>query len=1426
MKSHAILRTNTGLTTNVKLVVRSNYELYLDCIDSSPELNSVRYRKQRFTKDNYWDEIVPRFFLNTPPQVAYKVKYDNDNSTMFDDFSKQYDDLYFFGARNIYDNKDYEEEFEYFAPLHVSKSKLPSKFIIFRIDGPGLLELTKDNFRSEYLERMKVVKLFDLTANTELGEFLKKNITDNNAFPVTSLDIDFKKLEFSYLIGVDYGTGGYTRRSMMLEDMFSKEMSFSDMSKFFYNNYRDNQIIYPHIINFSFLFDDTPATATQLRKWSINRYCGFYIDSMELVVTISPNDLPELKSNAVIAKGNVLTTTDFGNPFVDETKVGDFPYVEVDGRFYSIQKYIEYGEEERVKVQISPYTFVDRLVRAESTNYKVLSNISLEGKTNLNVNLVYLESDVNGRTYIYNKDLTPFVINDFEDVDIWIIQIDDSYHKLIKNSSGLIEIVTDYAFSQSADSLQYYINESDSRYRKKLNLSVSAFQGPREFKIFKCELSDIKDFDTDIVDTNFAKYEYEYKEYLTETDEPKFILSNLNSTSNPKDLDDYLIGTEVVNVPVASEYTLNHETFRLVEDDLNDLWRKNPLSIKWGFQNSLSDGDYPYLLNNNYLADDYNKTVNPYTREVKRFEKNLDYFYSVNPDTSEFLHQTLHIQPTSGGLINAGLNFEPFKYIDTSLDYFTYFFGQRSFFDSGNLVKNTKKWSNFNSSDGLITNSTLFRGLKFNIHEVAGISINGNSVENMNLKLTNEFEDYKFSILVSENTQRITYDLSNLNKGITESFYNNQAWITIDEWKMDKVYNTYDHVLYQNELLYSLIDNNIITDPSKSPTLDSWKQVFELMEATDFDGIGNLIYVGQPTRTIFDATLKNETFFLTQYGRGSLYLSGDGVTLNGDNLPNVEDEFAGPLHPIIYYRGEFYYIALQSNRGVFWKQYNNYVLDDYVIYEGKIWKCELANKNKPPGGWERFSDIDPVSNQVTYRDYWITDPNFDINNLVFFQNKLNLLKVELWDSKKTYLRFSGVFNYSGFQMIYVLHKDILWAYYDNTRDLPVGIEPGIDPRWKRIYSMVPDPNFVYGGTASANNVIEMNNRFYMYIERPLPPLSTDQKLDNTLDNGITIYINKKFKNILINIYINDNTYKKFKKVIKEGPLNISDNLPLNYKYDVDSLGSFIDDIRDNLYTDVFEKLSANNLMNAMNDLNNKYGFVNAIKYVVVETTGELKIYDFDNLESVKTLPYFISCEGPDEFYVKNNSSKKESVNVDENILKPKFKLQNGYLKSLDELNYAADTPVANTIFDEKVEQNLVPNFGSLKNNVYTQMYRHSGFYSPVFKNIELFSAYTESKNLGNFKFDTTLTEFGMTGERIVSKVNRKKNVLKLSNLSNQKSIYPALDEFGYQIVKTFIFKSTWDFKYHYECKLPDSITQKTNKVLTRTNPNFPKINTL
>ena len=155
MKSFGLLRTNVGLTTNIKVMIDTNYKFSLDSIESDPNLSFDKFKKVPFTKDNYYDELIPYFYNNLPAETAFSIKYENDVDTMSNDFKNQYDELYSYGARNIVDNKNYTEEYEYFAPLYITKNGLPKNFIIFRVDGSGIGTTDANSFNSGIIKKLK-----------------------------------------------------------------------------------------------------------------------------------------------------------------------------------------------------------------------------------------------------------------------------------------------------------------------------------------------------------------------------------------------------------------------------------------------------------------------------------------------------------------------------------------------------------------------------------------------------------------------------------------------------------------------------------------------------------------------------------------------------------------------------------------------------------------------------------------------------------------------------------------------------------------------------------------------------------------------------------------------------------------------------------------------------------------------------------------------------------------------------------------------------------------------------------------------------------------------------------------------------------------------------------------------------------------------
>ena len=86
MKSFAILRTNVGLTTNIKIMVDSSYNLSLSSIESNDELANTKFKKVSFIKNNYYDELINYFYHGLPVDTALYIKYDNDGEKFFHTF--------------------------------------------------------------------------------------------------------------------------------------------------------------------------------------------------------------------------------------------------------------------------------------------------------------------------------------------------------------------------------------------------------------------------------------------------------------------------------------------------------------------------------------------------------------------------------------------------------------------------------------------------------------------------------------------------------------------------------------------------------------------------------------------------------------------------------------------------------------------------------------------------------------------------------------------------------------------------------------------------------------------------------------------------------------------------------------------------------------------------------------------------------------------------------------------------------------------------------------------------------------------------------------------------------------------------------------------------------------------------------------------
>lgn len=1254
MKSFGLLRTNVGLTTNIKIMVSSDYSLALDSIDSTTELSYSKYKKKSFNKSNYYDDLVQFFFNETPSEIAYNIKYEDDSNSMTDNFSSQYDEIYQYGARNILSNKFYNEEFEYFAPLYIVKNRFPKNFVIFRVDGPGITNLTRLNIKKEVFNKLKCVKVYDLTKNTALGEWFDLNFNSNNFFPETPFDMSYTRLEFSKWNGIDFKHGGYVSKSMFFDDILEEEKEIFELEKFIFDGYKNNNVVFPNILNLSFLFDDTPADEDSLRKWSINRYYGFYLDDMELIKTVSPYIPPFLKDDITIEEGNILQSPT-GDPFLNGWMEDRPYYVEYNGQYYKVVQFTEtlkksvnatssvnqkkittnrfnkrgtYVEVSTTQLEdidgpVSNTVITDQVTTPIVKKWRIISDIDLKGKGSLlNKNIGYIDSTKK----IIKYDLSNFQIDEFDTADVWLIEIDGMYHNL-KKENGSIKLHTDYSFTFGDNDYSYYINKSDQNYTKKVSFLVDNDNLPKKFNIYRLKFSDIKDFDDRIVDTEFSKFEYEKENELTITDETKMYLTNLNSDTHPKQLDDFRFKEKVVNIPVASEYTANHEIFKISDNELSPIWRKNPIYCRWAFEGSLSANDQPYLINNSIRFEDYNRTANPFDPNPQRIERNLDYFYTINSSTYSYQHHSLHIENNSDNGLDTNFKFNFNKYLGKdvyldnngiksyNVDYFSYFFSRKTSFLKNTIKKNVKKYSTFLPGDKATPNITLFKGVKYSIYDVENVKRNTNDqIEIINMKSTNRFDGYKFSILLTSED-------------------NGMKWNTIRKWEMDKKY-TKDTIVCHDDILYISTKDTICTTPVVTLT-NSYLEKYDVKSAP---------YNQMTTDPALSINFSND-FNPSNSNDWKLYNSDCLLWSPSKNYTNYN---------VVYSNGDYYYYDNTNNRNIdFWNplvayRFNNsytsrtaYSKDTVVIFKGEYYKSTINGNLFSPENTSVWTKVDP--------DYTKTKWN----------------PINVWNPSISYTN-----------IIYVTHNKVLYKSINNTITIPSGEIPGVSDMWIRVYSFEQDTDYNY--QPKDNPIISMNSEYYMILANPQ---------NKTLENGIKIFINKRNKNILINIFVNDNT---------------TSNL---YAKD-----------RDDIYVSINKKLTLTNFIDSINNLSLKYGFSDYINYVVIEEDGTTNTYNYSN--NIESLPYIIFAERPEPLDIKVDSLSIKPIKVDK--LKPTKILIDGRVNNFTELNYFNNTHIANQIDYNKDTLSIGKNYSGGANVTKDRIYRFSGNYMPLFYDVDIF----------------------------------------------------------------------------------------------------------
>ena len=192
-------------------------------------------------------------------------------------------------------------------------------------------------------------------------------------------------------------------------------------------------------------------------------------------------------------------------------------------------------------------------------------------------------------------------------------------------------------------------------------------------------------------------------------------------------------------------------------------------------------------------------------------------------------------------------------------------------------------------------------------------------------------------------------------------------------------------------------------------------------------------------------------------------------------------------------------------------------------------------------------------------------------------------------------------------------------------------------------------------------------------------------------------------------------------------------------------------------------------------------------------------------------PFILSITDPELLRTKKQSYTKTAIKGPSTNIYDKYQT---FYDDAQKQKYNVIEPLARQMKLNSQENNLNTVYASNKVSTPNEIYRYNGVYEPIFSSISLFNN-TYLYNSGasywdsNYRFDTSFENFGRIEELIFSKVNPIISPLKLKDTDKDKSIYPMVDEYGYQFGSRFIFNSSWDKDFYVITNPEQNVNKQT-----------------
>lgn len=1310
-KSFFLVRTNPQLTGNVKLVLSSDSKIYLESFNANETLKKDRFKHVRVRDDEFYKETVSQFFDGVENNTIFDVRDINDVSETYTDWKYQFDTIYQSGAAFIEDNY-YSETYEYLAPLYYSKN-LPSDFIIMRVDGSGSTsqDSNPSNFRNNIIDKWKFVSSFDLTKNSQIGVWLDKNFVSDIGIPKYPLFVRHGDTEPTELSGIDLKHSGWNTITLNLFENFSQNTPIFRSEEFMSELWESNSLLYPHILNLKFLFNDKPATPTSLRNYSLNRYIGFYVDNKDEIGFISPYKGYDLNVDTIFTiEGLDYTETStipylLDNKFIQELsgriysfdpikngwKEGETYWIEFKQKYYRLERLPNISQNIYDTNQIiGDYIYKvisDTILQKDITDYDYSIPYDLlsvdEKKTVNKVLIIDLGNDYpEGTTYKDRITITDNIINNSNPTLIVFKRV---YKQTKINGVDTLQFILIPETSNNVFNIQNY-DEADLFLIKILNKNFVIKKIDNNYTLL-CD--DNVNINTKYIESyiNNGNITLDTKYYSkTEIESipfdgtiPFFNIYRINFTEI-KDFDFNRVNTDSTLYEYEKKYEIKHN---LEPKFFMKELRNSPIDIK------TLKIDYGRRV---AITDENNRTyLSRYLRGQKNILTNSDYtpddLYYKNIDGSWQLTRTA---------IN-GTNW--YDYDKNNYDL------KRDYYREENYI-----WNLTDNNNNVLGNidfnpdsdpASISENLSFGANGYNQVSDKKSELPNIKSVDPNQEIDKNCVPISSEyiNSNELfelrNNNLSpiwNKNQNVCKFGYKGSIGTHDYQYRLN---NSLDMGIYNNQPIMSSNKNYPVREQMN---LDYFYR-FNLVNKENYDFYS--IHLDEISFNVDNMFRTDYDYF--SYLFDSTYPTSNGLKMNKKYSSfNVKDNYSNPE---TLFRGCKYNLLDVSE----------------IIYDPE----ELASTGK--------KIIDDITTNVNtnYEDYKFS---------IIFSTK-----------KSTFVNNNGLGNSN------------------------MGIDIYLNDYWKTCL-------------------------IHLYI-------NTDDTLLLSTNNAETCEIDLWYNDV------NDSR-------------DINPTLWDEYEFKINSFGIGLRP-RDFMLLEVYNIIQNKNY--SPSNVENK----SKINFIHIYGDGKHKIMNYTNTD------FIIDMVLPTEILVNEFSFITSAVDS-KNI--PVFPINNTLdnriiktdnLNNLG-LNYNSDGLLIGSVNDINCYNNY-PIATNITKNLLTEQYsweldqdkspsifRFDGPYLPILKEVSLFRPYSynllKNNNLlpvlpnGNYKFydtasDSTkplLTNFGMLDEIIYSKVNKTSSILKIQDPTNKdKSIYPMVDEYGYDFNQRYIFSANFEPSFYTESKIID-----------------------